>query len=276
MSLGLVNAELFKVRTTSIWWILGIVLVPLYAASVLANWATFATTDPATTEGASDVQAEQVQAALEPVNVATTMYTSGQYFGILIVVLLAAIIVTSEFFHLTATTTFLTTPRRESVILAKFGAAIVVGLIVWLLTTVINLIVVPPIMSNLDVPTQLGSADVWRAIGLNALAFVLWAILGVGVGVLIRSQIAATLVLAISYVVGSAALQLVFFLLSQWVAEWINKLQVLVPTTASQLMISGTDLPGNPPRWVGAAVLIGYAAITGIIGTLITKRRDIS
>jgi ABC-2 type transport system permease protein len=274
-SVSLVNAELFKVRTTSIWWIFGIVLLPLYAASVLANWAQFASTTPSDA-GASDTQSQQIQAALEPVNVATSMYTSGQYFGVLIVVLLAAIIVTSEFFHLTATTTFLTTPRRESVILAKFGAAIIVGLIVWLITTVINLIVVPPIMNNLDVPVQLGEPAVWRAIGLNALAFVLWAILGVGVGVLIRSQIAATLVLAITYVVGTSAIGLVFFLLSEYVAEWFNNLQVLVPTSASQLMISGTELPGSPPRWVGALVLIGYAAVTGVLGTYLTKRRDIS
>jgi ABC-2 type transport system permease protein len=274
-SVSLVNAELFKVRTTSIWWIFGIVLLPLYAASVLANWAQFASTTPSDA-GASDTQSQQIQAALEPVNVATSMYTSGQYFGVLIVVLLAAIIVTSEFFHLTATTTFLTTPRRESVILAKFGAAIIVGLIVWLITTVINLIVVPPIMNNLDVPVQLGEPAVWRAIGLNALAFVLWAILGVGVGVLIRSQIAATLVLAITYVVGTSAIGLVFLLLSEYVAEWFNNLQVLVPTSASQLMISGTELPGSPPRWVGALVLIGYAAVTGVLGTYLTKRRDIS
>ncbi|GAA0446920.1 hypothetical protein Ade02nite_85660 [Paractinoplanes deccanensis] len=274
MSLSLVNAELFKVRTTSIWWVLGIVLVPLYAASVLVNWAQFAAGQP--DEGLSDTQSAQIEAALEPVNVATTLYTSGQFFGVLIVVLLGAIIVTSEFFHLTATTTFLTTPRRESVILAKFGAAVVIGLLVWLITTVLNLIVVPLIMNQLDVPAQLGTAAVWRAIGLNALAFGLWAILGVGVGVLIRSQIAATLVLAITYVVGTQAIGLIFFLLSEWVAEWFNKLQVIVPTTASQLMISGTELPGNPPRWVGAAVLIGYAAVTGVLGTLITKRRDIS
>jgi ABC-2 type transport system permease protein len=51
---------------------------------------------------------------------------------------------------------------------------------------------------------------------------------------------------------------------------------VVVPTTASQLMVSGTELPGNPPRWVGAAVLIAYAVVGGVIGTVITKSRDIS
>ncbi len=79
------------------------------------------------------------------------------------------------------------------------------------------------------------------------------------------------------YLVGTTAASVVFFLLQQWLEwDWISKLQVLVPSIASQLMISGTELPGNPPQWVGAAVLIGYAVITGAIGTLIVRKRDIS
>ncbi|MBU2670813.1 ABC transporter permease [Actinoplanes bogorensis] len=275
--MSLVNAELFKVRTTSLWWIMGIILIPLYAASVLINWAQASAGAPPADAGVSDSQSATIEAALEPINVATNLYTSGQYMGILVVLLLSAIIVTSEFFHLTATTTFLVTPRREAVILAKFGAAVIIGVIVWLFTTILNLIVVPLILNSLDVGgSQLGEPAVWRAIGLNALAFVLWAILGVGAGVLIRSQIAATLILGIVYVVGTSVISLIFYLLSEYVAEWINNLQVIIPTTASALMISGTDLPGSPPRWVGAVVLIGYAAVLGFFGTWLTKRRDIS
>jgi ABC-2 type transport system permease protein len=265
--MNLIKAELFKVRTTATWWIFGIVLLPLYAASVLLNWAA------ATAPTGDD---EQARAASQAINVATDLYTSGQYMGVLLVLLLSAIIVTSEFFHLTATTTFLVTPRRERVILAKFAAAIVVGLVVWALTTVLNLIFVPLILNHLGDGGQLGEPAVWRAIGLNALAFVLWSVLGVGAGVLIRSQLGATLTLSILYVVGTSAVGLIFYLLSEHVAKWFENLQVLVPTSASQLMISGTDLPGSPPRWVGAVVLIGYALVTGLLGTALTKRRDIS
>lgn len=273
--MNLVKAELFKIRTTALWWIFAILLVPLWAASILFNWATanlIANSDP----NASGQQAEQVRVAGEAINVATNLYTSGQYLGILLVLLLSAIIVTNEFFHLTATTTFLVTPRRERVILAKFVAAIVVGVVVWTITTVLNLIFAPLILRHLGVGAQLGEPAVWRAIGLNALAFVLWAVLGVGFGVLIRNQIAATLILSITYVVGTSVIGVVFTLLARNVAEWIDKLQVIIPTTASQLMISGTEIPGNPPRWVGAAVLIGYALVTGVVGTLLTERRDIS
>ena len=59
-------------------------------------------------------------------------------------------------------------------------------------------------------------------------------------------------------------------------ADWIQKIQVVVPSIASQLMITGAELPGNPPQWVGAAVLVGYAVLAGGLGTLITQRRDIS
>ena len=272
--MNLVKAELFKIRTTSLWWILGLVLVPLYAASILANWAAAAA--PTENTGAPASRADQIRVAHEAINVATSIYTSGQFFGVLIVLLLGAMLVTNEFFHLTATATFLVTPRRESVILAKFGAAVVGALVVWAFTTILNLIIGPFILGALHLDSQLGEPAVWRAIGLNALAFALWAVLGVGAGVLIRSQLAATLTLSIVYVVGTQAVGLIFFLLTEYVAKWFQYLQVLMPTTASQLMIAGTDLPGSPPRWVGAVVLIGYAVVTGLVGTSITKRRDIS
>ncbi|HEY0002466.1 MAG TPA: ABC transporter permease [Actinoplanes sp.] len=272
--MNLVKAELFKIRTTSLWWILAIVLLPLYAASVALNWAVAASQTG--TDASGEAGGELTRTAADPARTAAELYTSGQYMGVLIVLLLSAIIVTSEFFHLTATSTFLVTPRREAVILAKFAAAVIVSLLVWAATTLLNLAIVPLILSSQNVGAQLGESTVWQAVGLNALAFVLWAVLGVGAGVLIRSQIAATLVLAILYTVGSTVIQVLFDLLSNVVAEWIGSLQVLIPTVASQLMISGVDLPGDPPRYVGALVLIGYALVGGVLGTVLTKHRDIS
>lgn len=274
----LVSAELRKVLTTSTWWIFGVIMLPLWAAAVAYNWGSIASVrNVDLSQGNVPAeQAEQIRVAGEAVNVATTLYTSGQFLGVLLVMLLGAILVTNEFFHQTATTTFLVTPVRERVVLAKLAAAVLVGLAFWLVTTALNLVVVPLIMHQLDLGNLLGTGAVWRAIGLNALAFAVWAVLGVGLGVLIRSQLAATLILSIVYLIGSSGAALVFYLLSRFVAAWLSKLQVIVPTAASQLMIAGTDLPGNPPRWVGAVVLIGYAVVAGGIGTAIMRRRDIS
>jgi ABC-2 type transport system permease protein len=276
--MNLVRAELLKIRSTSTWWVFALLMLPLWALAVLYNWGTANVSSGVDTadSGLSPEQAEQLRVAGEAVNVATALYTSGQFLGVLLVMLLGAILVTNEFFHQTATTTFLVTPVRERVVLAKLAAAVLLGLLFWLGTTIGNLIAVPFILRSMDLGAQLGEPAIWRAIALNALAFALWAILGVGFGVLIRSQLGATLTLSIAYVIGNFGASLVFFLLTRYVAQWTSKLQVIVPTVASQLMISGTELPGNPPRWVGAAVLIGYAVVAGAIGTAIMRRRDIS
>jgi ABC-2 type transport system permease protein len=276
--MNLVKAELFKIRSTSTWWILGLITLVLWLLALLANWASSsisAGVDPAE-QGLNSDETEQLRVANAAVNVASNLYTSGQFFGVLMVMLLGAIVVTNEFFHLTATTTFLVTPRRERVVYAKLVASVMFGVGFWLVSTLLNLIFVPFILKALDVGTQLGEPAVWRAIGLNALAYALWAILGVGAGVLIRSQMGATITLTMIYVVGSFGASLFFALLSPRLGDWFSKLQVLVPPLASQLMISGTDLPGSPPRWVGAVVLIGYAVLAGGLGLWLTKRRDIT
>ena len=89
------------------------------------------------------IRPSRSEAASEAVNVATNLYTSGQFFGVLIVMLLGAIMVTNEFFHQTATTTFLVDaapggghpgqvrPPRSCW-----------ALLFWLVTTVLNLIFV--------------------------------------------------------------------------------------------------------------------------------------
>ena len=275
--MNLVRAELFKIRSTSTWWIFGLVALVLWALTLLINWAGSNINQSAeSTDGLTADQAEQIRVANEAVNVASNLYTSGQFFGVLIVMLLGAILVTNEFFHLTATTTFLVTPRREAVIFAKLAASAILGLVFWLFTSLLNLLFVPFILNSLDVGPQLGEPAVWRAIALNGLAYGLWAILGVGAGVLIRSQIGATITLSTVYVVGYFGATTIFFLLTPRIGDWFGKLQVLVPPLASQLMISGTELPGNPPRWVGAVVLIGYAVVAGGLGTFIMKKRDIS
>ncbi|MFI5494674.1 ABC transporter permease [Actinoplanes sp. NPDC051859] len=275
--MNLVRAELLKIRSTNTWWIFGLITLPLWGLALLINWiqSNFLLS-PAATEGASADDLAQMAAAAESVNVATNLYTNGQFFGLLIVMLLAAIVVTNEYFHQTATTTFLVTPRRESIIIAKFAAAVILSALFWLITTALNLIAAPIVLSSLDVGTQLGEPAVWRAIGLNGLAYVLWAILGVGAGVLIRSQIGATITLSTVYILGTFGVALFVGLLADKFGDWVNKLQVLVPPIASGLMISGTELPGNPPRWVGALVLIGYALVAGVLGTWIAKRRDVS
>lgn len=267
----LLRAELAKLRTTSVGWVLGIITLVLWALTFFVN-------QDVARSSLSGQPPELIGA--EAVEHAADLYTSGQFFGLLMVLLLGAIIVTSEFHHQTATTTFLLTPRRERVVLAKLGAAVVVGLGLWLVTTVANLVLSPIVLAGVDtldgatLGPQLGAPAVWQAVGLNALAYAIWAILGVTAGIVIRSQIGATVGLSMLYVVGYLGAQALFLLLD--FGDWFQQLQVLVPPLASQLMVGGAELPGDPPRWFGAAVLVVYAVIAGVVGTFLTKKRDIT
>ncbi|MFE9688240.1 ABC transporter permease [Micromonospora sp. NPDC005806] len=274
--MNLVRSELLKIRTTNTWWIFGLITLPLWALALLFNWLQAETLTSGNMGDVPADQADQLEAVRSAASLAANIYTNGQFFGLLIVMLLGIVVVTSEFFHQTVTTTFLTAPHRTAVMLAKLAAAGVLALFFWLGTTLLNLVFGPLILNAVDVGAHLDSGAVWRAVALNGLAYLLWSVLGVGIGVLIRSQIGATVTGILLYLGGTIGAAIAIGLLAQKFGDWINKLQLLVPSLASSLMVSGTEIPGNPPRWAGAAVLIGYAVVAGVIGVLTIRRRDIS
>ncbi|MCW3814836.1 ABC transporter permease [Micromonospora sp. DR5-3] len=270
--MNLVRSELLKIRTTSTWWLLGIGAFLATAVAFAVNaWLAHTTLSGRGEE--IGVSGEQATAAAQAAN----LYTSGQYLGLLFVMLIGILMVTNEFFHQTATTTFLTTPRRTSVILAKLGAASLLGFGFWLATTVIDLLAGAAFLSLDGHGTQLGEWDVQRALLLNLLAYAIWTGLGVGIGTLIPNQLGAVITAAVLYLVGTQVVQLLFFLLSNWLDnEAVIKWQVVWPAVASQVMISGEPSQFTPAWWVGGLVLVGYALVSGVTGVLITRRRDIA
>jgi ABC-2 type transport system permease protein len=274
--MNLVRGELLKVRTTNMWWILAIAAFVLQALAFAINaLQAHILLDPANAGNVGD----------DPTAIAATgvtyqvanLYTSGQFLALLFVMLLGILLVTNEYHHQTATTTFLTTPHRTMVILSKLVAAVILGTIYWLASTLINIAATVVFLSTEHIGNHLGDSAISKAILLNLLAYTLWGIFGVGFGVLIRSQIGATVTAIVLYLAGTLAANiLVAVLVNALHWDWVNKAQVVIPSIASSLMISGTELPGNPPQWLGAVVLVAYAVVTGAVGTLIVRTRDIS
>ena len=266
----LVRSELLKVRTTNIWWIFAILLVGFTGLSILGNILSISVESSRSPGGA--IPSGQLH------DLAASMYTSGQYFGLLFVLILGVLVVTNEFFHQTATTTFLTTPRRTSVITAKLVGALLIGLVFWLVATVLSVLVGVIYLSAKGYGTQLDVGSVWRAIALNLLGYMIWTVVGIGVGALIRAQIAAVIVGIVGYFVTGTVAEGVAFLLSQalhW--HWAPKVLVVLPGMASSVMINGGgDLPGSPARWLGGVILVGWGVVAGLIGTALTRTRDIT
>jgi ABC-type transport system involved in multi-copper enzyme maturation permease subunit len=290
-----IRSELLKLRTTNTWWLMGIGIA-LFTGLALAFNLTQAHFDLADNSKDFDMieneEERQRYVAEERANyaeartaaglakIAASVFTSGQLFGVMLVMVMAAILVTNEFHHQTATTTFLGIPQRTKVIVAKFVAGIAYGGIAWVVTTSLSVVAGVIFFKSEHVSNSLAEWDTLQSMLLNLAVYALWAVIGCGLGVLFRSQIAAIVTGTAVYLVGLAGGSIVFALIHAYLIkeDWVQTAEVILPAVASMVMVTpgGEAFLNAPAQWVGAAVLIGYGLIAGIIGTLITRRRDIS
>ena len=59
--------------------------------------------------------------------------------------------------------------------------------------------------------------------------------------------------------------------------DWVLTSAVMMPPIASAVMISPEKLyPQSAEWWVGALVMVGWSFAAGLLGILLTRRRDIS
>jgi ABC-type transport system involved in multi-copper enzyme maturation permease subunit len=280
--LRLIRAEVAKIRTTRTWWLLALGIVAFTALAFTSNafGHHFELHPPQDARVGPDEQAQIAQAhtATGLAKIAADMLTSGQFFGLMLAMIMGILVVTNEFFHQTATTTFMTSPHRTTVVLAKTVAAVLFGGLFWLVSTVLNVIATPIYLSSQHVSVSLTQWTVVQSVLLNLLAFAIWAIFGMGLGTLLRSQIGAVVTGMALYLLGTAAVAILVHILQNLIhRDWVITAQVVAPAIASNIMITpGLAFLHAPPQWVGGAVLIGYATVTGFVGVLIMRRRDIS
>ena len=290
----LIHAELFRLRTTSLWWVFGLATLLstgvmlavncVQANSLLKPFDQYVALEthgrPARATGPFlDRMRAEWELGHNVITQATAIFTSGQLIGVLLACLLGIVLITTEFHHQTATTTFLQTPRRGLVVAAKLATAIIVAGLSWLVSTVVS-VATGAIFLNIEgYGSQLGNWSVVRAILLNLAAYAIWAVFGSASAPSSAASSAATVAATVLYLIGTAAGSSFFELLNTYVIkkDWVLTAQVSVPAIASAVMISPTKtFDQSPPQWVGAVVLVGYGIVAGVIGTSILRRRDIA
>jgi ABC-2 type transport system permease protein len=278
----LISAEIMKIRTTRAWWIfLGI--FTLFSAVALLNnflshhYQLYPQQDLADRAQAL-AQAAEARTPAGTAAIAASMMTSGQFLTVLIAMLLGIHVVTSEIAQRTVTATFLVTPRRERVIVAKLAAAGAIGALFWLITTVLDGIVTPVFMASQHISASLTGQGVIRAVLLGLLAFLLWAAFGLGLGVVMRSQVASVVAGIAIYAGGFAVVELVCHgLYDVYHQAWLLAAPVIAPAVASQVMITPAPaFPHAPPQWTGAVIMAGYALALTAAGIVQIRRHDIS
>jgi ABC-2 type transport system permease protein len=193
-SSSLARSELTKILTTRLWWglLAGVVLYAMLQAGVSAG---FAGTDP----GAGQPSTPPLDApeALRGV------YAGAAFTGAYIFALVLGVTgMTAEYRYQTATPTFLATPRRTRVVLAKAAAHLVVGMGYGVVAVVCALLVGAVVVTVRGYPLGLGTPGLGRALVLTVLAVGIWTLVGLGIGTLVRNQVAAILVaVAVTFLV---------------------------------------------------------------------------
>lgn len=254
----LIQAELLKIRTTKLVWgmlALDVAFVLLQVVALVALAGTGA-------------DGNDLPPLTDP-DMVRAIYSSAAV-GIMFVMILGVVGITGEYRHETITQAFLTTPRRERVIAAKLAAYFLVGAMAGLVTVLVTVSIALPGIDLKDGPASPLQNGVPAILGGTVLASGLYALMGLGLGSLLRNQIGA-IVVSIAWV---QVIEGIVLLAVPSVGKWLpgGAVQAIMRTDVG----GGADTADMLPAWGGALLLLGYGLAFASIATLTTVRRDIT
>lgn len=263
---GAITSEFRKLFTTRLWW--GMAIAIFVVSALFAALFGFLTTMDQS--GAPPQQ----QFTGNDVEIANTVYTAGLSIAYLLTLTIGVMQIGSEYRHKTISGTFLATPRRGMVMGAKVIALLVIGAFYGVISLIGSVSVGAIVLSSRG-QEVFPDAEVARTLALSLLVLGLWALIGLGAGILIPNQVAALLIsVGVAWIVEPIiGVALSFW---DWGAEHVAQ---FLPSAATQAMVSGISPPsgGNQLEWWGGAlVLAGYALLLAGFGSWRTIRADIS
>ncbi len=237
--IGLITAELVKIRTTKTFF--GLTMGAILFAS-LAVIATILT-------GGGGGQ------FLTPRGFASLGNVAYIFSGVL-----GVLVITGEARHSTADHTFLVTPNRTKVVLAKTAAALAAGAVMGFIVEVAIFAIGLPLLASRGVSYSF-EAGILVAIFWQLFAIGVMAVFGMAVGALVRNQIAGIVLVAGWLFLGE---NLVLNLL-------LPDLSRYGVVAAFQSLAGG----GAFRLWAGF-LLLAYLLVLGGLGTALLERRDLT
>jgi ABC-2 type transport system permease protein len=189
----------------------------------------------------------------------------GEFLGALFAALVGALAVTAEIRHGTIRPTFLVTPQRSRVVVAKIAASSLVGIGFGLAASSLAVAVGIAALRLRGVDVLLDGGDIALLVAGAAGAGALWAVIGLGVGALVRSQVPT--------VAGMAAWLL--FVEELLAGDALDLAVSRFAPGAAAEAISGQDPGMLLAPWIGALVLSSYAVAAAAAGWAAITRRDV-
>lgn len=186
----------------------------------------------------------------------------GESVGTVFAALLGAMSMTAEIRHGTIRPTFLGIPKRDRVLIAKAVVTALVGLGFGLAATGTATLVGMVAFSARGIDQQLAGGDYLQLIAGGAGAAALWAVIGVGVGSLVRNQVTS--------IVG---LFIWLLIIENLLIDSVPKVSRYLPGSLSQ-SIAGSQTGTLNSAGLALILLIAYSALALAAGTAKAVKSD--
>lgn len=176
--------------------------------------------------------------------------------------LFGAIAVSREYSHHTVVPTYLASPRRHRAVLAQFTAVALGGCVLSIIGALMTVAAVAVSLPSTEYGFLVSFDNVIRVIAASAFAGAAGAVLGAGIGDIVRN-------------VGGAVTSTVFifFVAPPLVVQLANGTASWMPATLAAVISGTLDDVSAPAALLGLAT---WAAIPAIIGLVAVQRRDVA
>lgn len=247
----LVRAEWTKLFTTKVW--LGLLLG---SAALVAAFTAFTT-----------AFAGNDEAPIPPVGTPLfeDVVLSQSANANILFLILGIIGMTQEYRHRTATPTFLTSPRRGQVVIAKLIAYALAAAAFALVVVIVNFVVAVIYAGARGAAPEL-NGDNLATMASSLVALVIYAVIGVGIGALLRNQVGA--------IVGG----LVYLFLVEPIIRSVPATAGVykwMPGGGLEALTATLEGPDLLEAWQGGLLLLAYGLLAAFLGTLLAVRRDV-
>ena len=174
---------------------------------------------------------------------------------------LGALCIGNEGRHHTADHTYLATPRRSRVIVAKVGATVLASMGLGVITEATIFAVGLPLLASKGVHLSFDGAT-WLAVAGQIVAVGIVGAIGLGVGGILRNQVAAIISIVAWLFVAEGVLTLLVRGFGRYGVRG--------------LLLSIAGVQSAMPRWAGFSILACYVLVLVGICTFLVEQRDVA
>ena len=242
----LIRSELRKLTTTKMPLAFLVVLVVIAA---LNAFAVVSGTDMDGSKGFIATEADQQSLMAFAFNA----FMGSGLFG--------AIAVAREYGHRTVVPTFLATPRRGRAVTAQLVAVAIGGCVLSLVGALLTVTAVAAALPTTDYAFLVSVGNVAQVVAASAFAGISGAVLGAGIGAIVRNVGGAVTLTVFTFIVAPPLV----VQLANGTASWM-------PANLANV-ISGTVDDISPAAAVLA--LVAWAAVPALVGLVAVQRRDV-